>query len=248
MVITAKMRKVLWARSGNRCVICRCELVMAASRDASASVIGDECHIVSKAPRGPRYASISNPDTYQNLLLLCKNHHKLVDDEPIEYSADRLRTIKANHERWVRDALKQSPKSHTSIWVEHSKNPKVLKKIEQGKELVAIIRGTHVFEFSHDDLETEEEVEIIGNFLQMIQDYGDMSDDLDIKGVIQLEFMISDAIRSIANDGWLVFGGRETRKLRNSEEASPWFVGKVSVIRKSSLKIKNLTELSQQRS
>lgn len=34
----------------------------------------------------------------ENLILLCAKHHKIVDDHPDQYHADRLRKIKADHE------------------------------------------------------------------------------------------------------------------------------------------------------
>ena len=50
------------------------------------SIIGDECHIVSAATNGPRYDPDfpdDQLDDYSNLLLLCKVHHKLIDDHKI---------------------------------------------------------------------------------------------------------------------------------------------------------------------
>ena len=47
MAINDKTRKVLWGRSGNRCAICRRELVLDATTVDDVSVVGEECHIVS---------------------------------------------------------------------------------------------------------------------------------------------------------------------------------------------------------
>jgi hypothetical protein len=38
--------------------------------------------------------------------LLCRIHHKLIDDQPNTYTIDDLKEIKFQHERWVRDSLK----------------------------------------------------------------------------------------------------------------------------------------------
>ena len=44
-------------------------------------------------------------DRYSNLLLLCRNHHKIVDDHPEKYTVESLHRIKQEHESWVRNSL-----------------------------------------------------------------------------------------------------------------------------------------------
>ncbi len=55
MNITDKDRKILWGRSGNRCAICKHELVIEATPNDAESVVGEECHIISGSPNGPRH-------------------------------------------------------------------------------------------------------------------------------------------------------------------------------------------------
>lgn len=109
MGISDKTRKILWGRSGNRCAICRHELVMdAISFNDDESIIGEECHIVARETNGPRGQSPlaqNERDAYGNLILLCRIHHKLIDDQPNTYDAEHLNIIKANHENWVRESL-----------------------------------------------------------------------------------------------------------------------------------------------
>ncbi len=72
------------------------------------SIVGEACNIIAQSPDGPREASDLSPeqrDKYANLILLCKVHHKLIDDQPSAYSVDRLAEIKSNHEGWVRERL-----------------------------------------------------------------------------------------------------------------------------------------------
>jgi predicted restriction endonuclease len=95
---------MLWGKSGNRCAICKKELVLDSTPNDDQSVVGDECHIVSAQKNGPRYDKRypqKNIDTYQNLLLLCRVHHKMIDDQQETYMADLLRKIKENHEKRV---------------------------------------------------------------------------------------------------------------------------------------------------
>jgi hypothetical protein len=112
MGISLKMHKMLWGRAANRCAFpdCRRELVMDASQPDDESLIGDACHIVAQSPTGPRGDSPLTPeqrDKYDNLILLCKVHHKLVDDQPNTYTVQRLLEMKAAHEKWVRESLQE---------------------------------------------------------------------------------------------------------------------------------------------
>ncbi|RRJ67789.1 HNH endonuclease [Paenibacillus oralis] len=75
---------MLWGRSGNRCSICKIELVIEATTQDAPSVIGEECHIISGQVNGPRYNSNYDKeliDSYENLILLCSVHHKMIDDQ-----------------------------------------------------------------------------------------------------------------------------------------------------------------------
>ena len=54
MPITDKTRKILWGRSGNRCAICKNELVIDATGQDAESVVAEECHIISPRQNGPR--------------------------------------------------------------------------------------------------------------------------------------------------------------------------------------------------
>ncbi len=108
MPISVKTRILVWSRAANRCSICRQELFMDEISTDDPSLVGDVAHIVGESPDGPRGSSPLTPeqrDLYSNLLLLCKPHHKLIDDNEQEYTLARLQEIKATHERWVRESL-----------------------------------------------------------------------------------------------------------------------------------------------
>lgn len=110
MSISLKTHKMLWGRAGNRCSMpgCRIELVMEASETDVESLIGEECHIITRSPDGPLSDTSYQEekiDEYENLLLMCRIHHKLIDDQPTTYSVDKLKEIKLAHEKWVRESL-----------------------------------------------------------------------------------------------------------------------------------------------
>ncbi|MHB8137851.1 MAG: hypothetical protein ACYDGO_05620, partial [Smithellaceae bacterium] len=44
-------------------------------------------------------------DKYENLVLMCSVHHKVIDDQPGYYTVESLNNIKKDHEKWVRESL-----------------------------------------------------------------------------------------------------------------------------------------------
>ena len=110
MGISIKSRKMLWGRSGNCCAFpeCRKELVMEVEDSNNVSIIGEEAHIVAKGKKGARGNGVltsAERDQYENLILLCRLHHKIIDDNPSLYPIQKLHVLKNEHEQWVRGNL-----------------------------------------------------------------------------------------------------------------------------------------------
>lgn len=108
MSVSSKTRKMLWGRAANRCAICRRELFMDETETDDASVIGDECHIVAReqdGPRGDSELTSEQRDLYNNLVLMCKIHHKQIDDQPGHFTVELLHQMKSEHIQWVNSSL-----------------------------------------------------------------------------------------------------------------------------------------------
>ncbi|MBA6362325.1 hypothetical protein H4J56_13845 [Colwellia sp. BRX8-4] len=111
MAISLKTQKMLWGRAASRCAFasCKTELVMDATETDDESLVGEACHIIARSvdgPRGESDLSSEQRDKYGNLLLLCNVHHKVIDDQPGEYTVEKLKAIKQEHESWVKQQLK----------------------------------------------------------------------------------------------------------------------------------------------
>lgn len=93
--------KRLFAKSGNMCAFPDCRVPIV---EAAGIVTGEICHIKAQSPQGPRYDSEQTEEqrhSYENLILLCRRHHKVVDSEFEVYDSAALTEIKAIHERSV---------------------------------------------------------------------------------------------------------------------------------------------------
>lgn len=99
MTISSRTRKILWARSGNECAFsdCKQELIVLGI-DGSSTVIGEEAHIVAQkldGPRGDGSPPGGDIDGVANLILVCPTHHRLIDDQPQNFSIGMLVHIPA---------------------------------------------------------------------------------------------------------------------------------------------------------
>ena len=98
-------RKKLWARSGNTCSFPDCGVELAPEKEAN-KLIGEEAHIKGDKPAAPRYdpqQSQEDRESYENRVLLCPNHHVVIDADPETWTVDKLREIKAKHEQQIVD-------------------------------------------------------------------------------------------------------------------------------------------------
>ena len=91
--------KKLFAMSGNVCAFPGCHNPII---EDSTIITGEICHIKAKNPKGPRF-DLKQTDkqrkSYENLILLCKRHHKIVDAEPDIYNVTALIELKKHHEQ-----------------------------------------------------------------------------------------------------------------------------------------------------
>lgn len=108
MTISDKDIKILWGKAAGRCSICRDTLFHAADNPSDTTLIGENCHIVAEKQDGPRGQSnlnSSDRNRYPNLILLCRNHHKIIDDDETTYSIEVLYQIKTDHELWIENSF-----------------------------------------------------------------------------------------------------------------------------------------------
>ena len=94
---SGKTIKRLFALSGNRCAFPNCPVQLV----AGGTIIGEVCHIRAAQPGGPRYDSTQSDEErhgYDNLILLCGNHHTEIDGDENTYSVQCLVNMKTAHE------------------------------------------------------------------------------------------------------------------------------------------------------
>lgn len=107
--ITQLTRQRLYAMSGNQCAFPKCSQMFFNIDDETN--VSNICHIEAVEPGGQRYNSNSDDEyrrSFDNLILLCPNHHKITDDIRT-YTVDSLKEMKREHEaKFMRIAVGQN--------------------------------------------------------------------------------------------------------------------------------------------
>lgn len=98
--------KSLYAKSGNRCAFpgCHCVLV------SGETVIGEICHIEGLNPDSARYnpyLTNKQANSIDNLILLCSNHHNIIDQNSEVYTVECLKKMKIEHESCIEQKITQ---------------------------------------------------------------------------------------------------------------------------------------------
>jgi hypothetical protein len=181
-------------------------------------------------------------DKYDNLILLCRVDHKIVDDQPREFTADTLRKLKKDHERWAAERFKSATSEDqippTRI-VPHPGEPKARKLtlLASGEDGWRIVSHSHAYRFMSvpESDATPEQCDASDGFLDLMRDWGDISDDIEGNGmsaVREAKRSVDAALVELTRRGLVAFGGR--RRLRVEGGIGPpsdWWEATIAVRR-----------------
>jgi hypothetical protein len=101
--IPPRVKEKLWRMSAGRCEYEGCNKPLWLDTVTKSEINGANiAHIVSDKPDGPRgdpVLSAQLKDDINNLMLMCGDHHRLIDHEDVTgHPVDRLQRMKATHE------------------------------------------------------------------------------------------------------------------------------------------------------
>lgn len=98
----------LWAKAAGRCEYDGCNKLLYKDDLTSEDINrGFVAHIIAASPDGPRGDEVLSAllvDDISNVMLMCHDHHRLIDHEQVaEHTVDRLRAMKKKHEDRVKE-------------------------------------------------------------------------------------------------------------------------------------------------
>ena len=109
----------LWVTSGGRCAICNKFLLEEPFFEYPLN-LGERAHIAgwtdtSGSPRGDSDVPLADRGNAENLILLCKDHHKFVDTNIGDYPVARLLEIKRAHEERIHHLTGMAADRETTV-------------------------------------------------------------------------------------------------------------------------------------
>jgi hypothetical protein len=212
--VTDETRKRLWGKSGNRCAVCRQELIRRDAGKEPGALVGQEAHIIARSPGGPRYMPL-NPtirDDYHNLILLCANDHREIDTQPGRYTVAHLRKLKREHEAWVAARLAHPQPGES--------NQALARVMQSGGQVWEVLQDCLGYECASPENLQDEDAEVVDDALQLFVDWGEIGEDVALQGlrkVREAKRSLQAALDALARAGFLVLGGNYIGPLANGQ-------------------------------
>ena len=121
--IPEKDQRILCMSSYCICAIstCRRKLLEPKTDLDDISNIAQMAHIKGEKPGSARYDETmeeNKRNKHDNLILVCNVCHKIIDDQPNEYTVEKLHTIKSEHEIWASTIIEQEISNITFVELE----------------------------------------------------------------------------------------------------------------------------------
>ena len=110
--------------------------------------------------------------------------------------------------------------------------PESLMRLESGQELTSLVEGCYAGSFYNDDPSTQTEVDLISGFFRSVQDFMDSLPDVAPNTRVQYEFDLTTAIHELEDEGFVVYGGVEVRRIEDGiSKPEPFHVAIIKVQR-----------------
>ncbi len=120
--------------------------------------------------------------------------------------------------------------------------PYYLPRITKGKDILEIVSGAYSFHTDYDEPETQEEVNLIGEFVDIVQDWGDILLELNAGRRVEVGFTLTNMIKDLENSGFWLFGERENQQLVADGKTSTWPAAIFVIMRSNNPSIVNKSE------
>lgn len=111
---TKETIRFLFSKTGNQCAFPGCSH----SLFQADTFLAEVCHISAVKETGARFNDkLTNEDRRKedNLIVLCRNHHSLIDNDEFEYDTDKVLQMKREHEGQFTNAFDLSEKQMKSV-------------------------------------------------------------------------------------------------------------------------------------
>lgn len=121
--IPEKIKIILMGKSGGKCEFRGCnKIILQETLTGKSGIYSNFAHIIADRVNGPRGNKELSPKLAQaesNIMVLCFEHHKLIDENENEYPVVMLNEMKEDHEKYINELMK-IPKNNNVIAIKYS--------------------------------------------------------------------------------------------------------------------------------
>lgn len=178
-----------------------------------------------------------------NLAFLCLEHHDLYDTRRSQSKGLTIQEVKQYRDLLYKAVLELRANTNIMEASTTRESLYLLPRIKTGKELVEAATNSHFYTFHHDEPITEQEVEVLGEFLQSVVDFCEDLGSAGPKIRIETASYFTSRITELEETGYKIFGKQATEKKQVNGIYDVWVTSYISVIRNSSPTIIDLQEV-----
>ena len=140
--IPEKVRYLLWAKSAGRCEFNGCnKLLFRDELTQNEMNFADVAHIIGDSPNGPRGDIVLSKEycsDINNLMIMCKDHHRMIDEIIRAYNVELLRQMKQAHEERIERQTEIKPDKTSQVIIYTASIGGIPPKVEFRDALVAM--------------------------------------------------------------------------------------------------------------
>jgi hypothetical protein len=112
--------------------------------------------------------------------------------------------------------------------------PEYLTRLANGREILRVVEGCDASSFHNDELATQKEVDLVGDFFESLKDWCDLGIDAGPSRRLHFEFDLTQTVKDLEEAGFFVFGAKEIRRLEGGVgDPAPFPVSIIQVLRQT---------------
>jgi hypothetical protein len=230
MAMTAKDRRRLWGKSGNRCALCRQLLTRPEAGGSPEAVLGEEAHIIGAKPGSARHRRLPERerDAYENRVLLCPTDHKLIDAQPEHWTVKALHALKDTHEETMTARTADTRPDGLQF---DMPGAVVLAPVITGTQLLAVVGPAYAYHFDDEPLEDDAERVAAKYLLGSAHDWGEIYATLNPAERMDAAESLGDALSAAHEASLVLYGALIDVDVHFSGTRDRWPVGIVRLRR-----------------
>lgn len=121
--IPEKVKLVLIGKSGGKCEFRGCnKIILEEALTRKSGIYSNFAHIIAdreNGPRGDKNLSSKLGQEENNIMVMCFEHHKFIDENANEYTVEILNEMKKEHENYIKEIMK-IPKNNSVVAIKYS--------------------------------------------------------------------------------------------------------------------------------